>query len=122
MSNDELTEKIIGACYEVHNELGSGFTERIYQNALKISLGKHSLKYVSEKSFPVEFQKNLVGNFRVDLIVENRVVIEIKALTGIIPKVFEAQLLSYLKAANLKVGLLVNFGDRKCQVRRLVNE
>ncbi len=121
MTNDELTEKIIGACYEVHNELGPGFTERIYHNALKISLEKHSLEYVSEKSFPVKFQESLVGNFRIDLIVEDRVVIEIKALTSMIPKIFEAQLLSYLKAANLKVGLLVNFGNRKCQIRRLVN-
>ncbi len=122
MANDKLTENIIGACYEVHSELGPGFTERIYHNALKINLEKHSLKYVSEKGFPIKFQKTLVGNFRVDLIVEDRVVIEVKALTGIIPKVFEAQLLSYLKAANLKVGLLVNFGNRKCLVRRLINE
>ena len=122
MTNDKLTERIIGVCYEIHNELGPGFTERIYHNALKMSLEQHFLKYVSEKSFPVKFQDNLVGNFRVDLIVEDRVVIEIKALTGIIPKVFEAQLLSYLKAANLKVGLLVNFSNRKCQIRRLVNE
>lgn len=121
MTNDELAEKIIGACYEVHNELGPGFTERIYHNALKIGLEKRFLRYLSEKSFPVKFQESLVGSFRIDLIVEDRVVIEIKALTGIIPKVFEAQLLSYLKAANLKVGLLANFGNRKYQIRRLVN-
>lgn len=122
MENDQLTEGIIGACYEVHNQLGPGFNERIYQNALKVALKKRSLKYDTEKSFPINFLGVLVGNFRADLIVEDRVVVEIKAVNGFMPKVFETQVISYLKAANLKVGLLVNFGNRKCQVRRLVNE
>jgi GxxExxY protein len=120
IDNDPLTEKIISACFNVHKKLGPGFNERIYQNALKIALEKLLLKYTSEKNFSVEYEGKLVGNFRSDIIVEDKVVVEIKALSGLIPKIFEYQLLSYLKISGLKVGLLVNFGNERCKVRRFV--
>ena len=120
MVNDQLTERIIGCCFKVHKELGPGFPEKIYQCALQEALTEARVACASERSFEVIFQGTPVGSFKVDLLVEERVVIEVKAVVGILPKVFEAQVIAYLKAAQLHVGLLVNFGNRSCQVRRLV--
>ncbi len=117
---DPLTETIIGCAYKVHSELGPGFNEGIYHNALKIALEENQLKFQTEKSFNISFQGKHIGRLRLDLIVENKVVIEVKALTGNIPTVFELQVLSYLKASGYKVGLLINFGNKSCQVRRLM--
>jgi len=117
---DPLTEKIIGCAYKVHNELGPGFNEGIYHNALKVAFEENELKYQSEKSFNVSFQGKHVGRLRLDLIVEDKVVIEVKALTGNVPAVFELQVLSHLKASGYKGGLIMNFGNKSCQVRRLM--
>lgn len=119
MPNDTLTERVIGSCFKVHTELGPGFPERIYQRALEKALEDSGTKFASQKSFRVPFGGVSVGSFQLDLLVEGRVVVEVKAVTGIMPKVFEAQVLAYLKAAQLPVGLLVNFGNSSCQVRRL---
>ena len=113
---DPLTEKIIGCAYKVHNELGPGFNESINHNALKVAFQENELKYQSEKSFNVSFQGKHVGRLRLDLIVEDEVVIEVKALTGNVPAVFELQVLSYLKASGYKVGLIMNFGNKSYQV------
>ena len=118
--DDALTRRIIAACYDVHNKLGPGFVEKIYLGALKIALQKADIKYVPEKEFWVKFDNEKVGKFRVDLLVENKVIIELKSLEGSFPKVFESQVISYLKASGLRVGLLVNFGGEKCVIRRLV--
>ncbi|MFC1708606.1 GxxExxY protein [Candidatus Omnitrophota bacterium] len=117
---DPLTEKIIACCFKVHSELGPGFNERIYHKALKLALEEAGLKYQTEKEFTVFFQDKRVGSLRLDLIVEEEVIIEIKALTGNIPDVFKHQLLSYLKVSNLHVGLLVNFGNKSCQIKRFM--
>jgi GxxExxY protein len=119
-NEDPLTGKIIGCAYKVHSELGPGFNEGIYHNALKIALEENKLKYQTEKSYNILFQDKYVGKLRLDLIIENKVVVEVKALTGNIPTVFELQVLSYLKASGYKVGLLINFGNKSCQVRRLM--
>jgi len=116
---DPLTEKIIACAYKVHSKLGPGFNERIYHNALKIVLKEQGLKYQTEKNFDVSFQGENIGRFRLDLIIEDKVVTELKALTGNIPAIFELQVLSYLKASGYKVGLLINFGNKSCQIRRL---
>ncbi|MCK4810126.1 MAG: GxxExxY protein [Candidatus Omnitrophica bacterium] len=118
--NDSLTEKIIGCCYRVHSELGPGFNERIYHNALEIALKQEGLRYQTEKSFTISYQGENVGRLRLDLIIEDKVIVEVKALTGNIPDVFKYQILSYLRASNLKVGLLVNFGNKSCGVKRFV--
>jgi len=117
---DPLTNKIIGICYEIHNVLGPGFVERIYLNALKVAFGKTDLKYETEKEYEVRFAEEDVGKFRVDFLIEDKVILEVKAVEGKMPKIFELQVISYLKAANLEVGLLVNFGNRRCAVRRLM--
>lgn len=117
---DPLTEKIIACCFRVHSELGPGLHERIYQNGLKVALKETSLKFDTEKEFPVFFENKKVGSLRLDLLIEDQVIVEVKAITGYIPEVFKHQVLSYLKAANLKVGLLVNFGNKSCQVKRFM--
>ena len=119
--DDKLTEKIIGCCYKIHNELGPGFSEKIYHNSLKILFDEEKLKYETEKIFVVNFHESRVGMLRVDLIVKNKVIIEIKAVTGKVPIVFKHQVLSYLKISGLKVGLLINFGNKSCEVNRFVN-
>lgn len=118
---DSLTERIIGSCYKVHTELGTGFKEKIYHNALKRALEQEELQYETEKRFNVYYQDEKMGDLIVDLCVENKVIVEVKAVTGNIPDVFKYQVISYLKISNLKVGLLINFGNKSCQVIRLAN-
>ena len=116
---DALTEKIIGCCFEVHRLLGPGFNEKIYSKALQHQLKIENISFVAEKEFNVVFKEQLVGNFRCDIFVENAVIVELKAVTGILPKLFQIQLLSYLKASKVKTGLLINFGNPSCEVKRL---
>ena len=115
-----MTEEVIAACYRVHNELGPGFVEKIYARALKIALQKTTLEYQTEKEFSVSFGGTKVGKFRADFVVNNSVIVELKSLAGNIPKLYESQIISYLKASGLRTGLIVNFGNLKCQVRRLM--
>jgi GxxExxY protein len=118
-SIDKLTEKIIGCCFFVHTELGPGFTEKIYANALQIKLVQEHLSFVAEKEFIVRFENTQVGKFRCDLLIENSVIVELKSVTGYQPKLFQNQLISYLKASKIKTGLLINFGNTSCEVKRL---
>jgi len=117
--NDILTEKVIGCCFKVHSELGPGFVERIYANALHHQLASENLSFVAEKEFNVSFKEQFVGKFRCDIFVENKVIVELKSVTGYILKLFQTQLLSYLKASKVKTGLLINFGNPSCEVKRL---
>ena len=119
-NRDPLTERIIACAYKVHRELGPGFNENIYHNALKIALEEQRLKHQTEKSFNISFRGKTIGRLRLDLIVEDKVIVEIKAIAGNIPFVFESQVLSYLKASKHKTGLLINFGNKSCQIRRLM--
>ncbi|RZL51082.1 MAG: GxxExxY protein [Pedobacter sp.] len=116
---DPLTQTIIGCCYEVHSQLGPGFLEKIYVNALKIKLQQAGLRYQAEKEFNVIFEDIIVGKFRCDLFVEERVIVELKSVTGYQPKLFQSQLISYLKASKIKTGLLINFGNTSCEVKRI---
>jgi len=120
-NKDVLTERIIACCFKVHSELGVGFYEKVYHNALKLSLKKAKLEYQTEKGFPIFFQEKKIGFLRLDLIVEGKVIVEVKALIGNIPDVFKYQVLSYLRVSNLRIGLLVNFGNKSCQIKRFVN-
>ena len=117
---DPLTEKVIACAYEVHSALGPGFNEGIYHNALKLALEEDGLRFQTEKNFSVSFRGKHIGRLRLDLVIEDKVIIEVKALTGNLPAVFESQILSYLKASGYRVGLLINFGNKSCQVRRLM--
>ena len=117
---DPVTEEVIAACYRVHNALGPGFVEKIYAKALKLALEKSTLDYQTEKEFSVSFDGMKVGKFRADFVVNNTVIVELKSLAGNIPKLYESQIISYLRASGLRTGLIVNFGNLKCQVRRLM--
>lgn len=117
---DPLTGKIIEACFHVHSQLGPGFVERIDMNALIIALKERDIQFLTEKNFNVSYKGKSVGRFRADLVVEDRVIVELKAVEGRMPRLFESQAISYLKASDIKVGLLVNFGNKSCEVRRLM--
>jgi GxxExxY protein len=117
---DQLTERIIGCCFGAHRQLGPGFSERIYHNALKLLFDKEGLRYQSEKEFEVFYLNKKIGTFRADLVVEDRVTTEIKSLAGNIPALFQNQLISYLRVSGLHIGLLINFGNKSCQVKRVV--
>lgn len=116
--HSELTEKIIKEAYYVYNILGYGFLEKIYVNALFIRL-KSSGLFV-KKQFPigVHFEDELIGEYYADLIVEKKVILEIKAVENLHPA-HEVQLVNYLKATNIEVGLLINFGE-KLEIKRRV--
>lgn len=116
---DLLTQKIIECCFAVHRDLGPGFNEKIYSRALQITLEKAILRFVAEKEFIVMYDNKQVGKFRCDLLVEDAVIIELKSVTGFMPKLFYNQLISYLKASKIKTGLLINFGNTSCEVKRL---
>ena len=117
--NDPLTEKIIACCFEVHKQLGPGFPEKVYHNALKILFEERKIGYESEKEFEVLFNDKKVGTFRCDLLIERRVIVELKSVTGIMPVLFRNQLISYLKASKIKTGLLANFGNKSCEIKRV---
>lgn len=107
--NDALTHKIIGAAYEVHNTLGAGFLEKVYENALCLELKKHNLEIKQQFPIEVTYKENLVGEFYADILVENRVIVELKAVSKILP-IHEVQLVNYLNATKIPIGLLINFG------------
>ncbi|MCD6102296.1 MAG: GxxExxY protein [Candidatus Cloacimonetes bacterium] len=114
----EITEKIIKAFYEVYNDLGHGFLESVYENALYILLLEYGLQVERQKEIAVYFRGKMVGFFKTDLVVENKVIIELKAVKCILPE-HEAQLLNYLKATDIEVGLLLNFGKKPEFIRRI---
>ncbi len=116
--HSEITEKISAAAYAVHNQLGFGFLEKVYKNALIIELENLSLKCSAEVPLNVFYHEKLVGEFFADIIVEDKIVVETKAVSKFDPA-HEAQLVNYLKASGVSVGLLINFGT-SVEVRRRV--
>ena len=117
---EDLSKKIIGAAIEVHRILGSGFLENIYEEALKLELTKCGLHFDSQKEIKIEYLGVQIGVHRIDMIVENEIIVELKAVKEL-SDIHLAQLLSYLKAANLKVGLLLNFSKPTLEIKRIVN-
>ena len=115
----DLTEKVIGMCIQVSRELGGGFLESVYVKALIIALTYIGLKVVEQSPLKVMFRGQVVGDFYPDLLVEDRLIIELKAVKSLTSE-HEAQLINYLKATGIKVGLLVNFGRAKLEWKRLV--
>jgi GxxExxY protein len=117
---ENLSKKIIGAALEVHRELGPGFLENVYEEALKVDLREHRLHFESQKEIKIEYLGVVVGTHRLDLVVEEKIIVELKAVSEI-ADVHLAQPRSYLKATNLKVGLLLNFAKPTLQIKRVVN-
>ena len=118
LKHGDLTEKIIGTFYEVYNELGFGFLESVYEEALKMALEEKGFEVKQQENIPVWFRGKQIGDFDADLIVNDLVILELKAVRKIINK-HEAQLLNYLRATKIEVGLLLNFGP-SAEFKRLV--
>ena len=116
-----LTNDAIHASHVVHNELGSGFLEKVYRNALVIELKKMGYSVEVEKPLSVFYQGQVIGEYYADIVMNGHVILEIKAVQAIAPA-HEAQLVNYLKATEIEVGLLINFGGDSVQVRRKVYE
>jgi GxxExxY protein len=117
----ELTERILSACFAVSNELGSGFVESVYQKALLIALAEAGLRAESLVPLKVMYRRQSVGDFVADIIVEDTVLLELKAVRALCPEHL-AQVMNYLKATGIQVGLLLNFGNPKLEYRRFGNK
>ena len=117
---EALSENIIGAAIKVHKELGPGFLENIYEEALKIEIAKNHINFEAQKEVKIKYRDIEIGTHRLDMIVENQIIVELKA-TRELTDVHFAQLRSYLKATALKVGLLFNFAKPTLEIKRIVN-
>ena len=119
MDLNELTYLVNGAIFEVNRILGPGFLEKVYENALLMELKARGINAAAQYPIKVRYKDQIVGEYFVDLLVEDKVIIELKTVDKI-EKIHEAQLLNYLKATGINVGLLVNFKSRKAEIKRLV--
>ena len=119
MNITEITYKINGAIFEVNRILGPGFLEKVYENALLIEIRERGLKVENQAPINVKYKGNNVGQYIADLLVEEKVIVEIKTVEKL-TNIHEAQLLNYLNATGIKIGLLVNFKNRKAEIKRMV--
>ena len=117
----DLTAKIIGAAMEVHKFLGNGFQEVIYQRALAIELNEKGLRFVREQEMQIDYKGRDIGTRRVDFFIEDKIMLEIKAVIRL-EDVHLAQAINYLEAYNLEIGLLINFGSKSMEFKRLMRK
>jgi len=117
MQHEDITRDILGCAFEVINELGSGFLETIYEKSMILSLRQKGLTVVSQHPIKVMFRNECVGSFYADLFVDNKIVVELKAVKSIAPE-HQAQIINYLKATRIDVGLLINFGNPILEYKR----
>ena len=116
----DLTQEIIGAAMEVHNELGSGFLEYVYEEAFCYELNLRKIYFERQKELEIYYKDLIIhGKYKLDLLVENKVIVELKATSGL-TEIDEAQLLNYLKATKIRVGLLLNFGKKSLKIKRRI--
>ena len=121
MEYGELTEKVIGCAYRVYNKMGFGFLESVYEKCMLIELHKANLDSEPQKSIKVYYDNQFVGEFVADIIVNDTVILELKSVKRII-KAHEVQLVNYLVATGKPVGLILNFGERKVDVKRKIRD
>lgn len=121
MQHKELTEKIIAAAYHVYNKMGFGFLESVYEKCLMIELRKVGLQAESQKPIIVKYENEVVGEFKADIIVEDTVILELKSVRQI-AQAHEVQLVNYLVATGKPVGLVLNFGQQKVEVKRKLKD
>jgi GxxExxY protein len=117
MLHEGLTRQVIGAAYTVYNELGSGFLESVYEKCMAIELRDAGHDVLTQHPIKVQYKGHVVGEFFADLYIDGRVIAELKAVRTLLP-VHEAQLVNYLRATGIDVGILLNFADAKVEVRR----
>lgn len=118
---DSLTERIIGIAIRIHSELGPGFVEKIYEKAIAYEFEKNEIDFKEQAVIKVKYETIELGHQRVDFLVENEVIVEMKCVSGI-NEIHQAQLLSYLKTADKRVGLILNFAKKKLDIKRMVNK
>ena len=124
MSEEELIHKelvyeVVGCAMKVHRELGYGFLEKVYENSMMVLLNKKSIKAKQQFPVPVHFENVIVGEYFADFMIEDKILVELKTVDKI-TNVHFAQVLNYLKATGIKLGLLINFGPRKLEYERIV--
>jgi len=117
--DNDLTEQIIGCAFKVHGVLGPGFLEKVYENAILHEIRKSGLKAASQHRIQVLYESIVVGEYIADILVEDRVIVELKAAKAI-EDIHIAQALNYLKATGMKTALILNFGKRSLEVKRLI--
>ena len=120
MKHEELTEKVIGTFFEVYNTLGYGFLENVYENALCLEFEKRGISFSRQVPIKVRYCDRVVGEYVADLVIADLVIVELKAVKTLLPQ-HEAQLLNYLKATEIEVGLILNFGPVAKVVRKVVD-
>lgn len=118
MEDQDLSRQIIGCAYAVYNTLGSGFLESVYQQAMLIELAKVGISAQHEAPIQVRYENRVIGEFRADIVAESRMIIELKAIETL-AKAHEVQVVNYLRATGIEIGLLLNFSPTEVQVRRL---
>ena len=116
----DLSFKIIGFAMEVHRELGSGFLEKVYENAMVVLLRKNGINVKQQSPLKVMFREETIGEYFADILIEDNIIVELKACDRLLD-IHKAQVVNYLKATNKKLGLLLNFGKRSFEHERLVN-
>ncbi len=117
MKHEEITRAVIGCAFKVINELGAGFLESVYEKALLLALRQEGLSAISQHPVKVMFRGHCVGDFYADILVEEKVIVELKAVKAITPE-HQAQIINYLNATGIEVGLLINFGRAKLEYKR----
>ncbi len=120
LKNPEITEKIIGCALRVHSALGNGFQEVIYARCLAIELGEIGLTFQREVEIPIFYKGAEVGTRRADLLVEDQILVELKALSEELNNTHFAQMINYLEAYRLEIGLLINFGQKSLKFKRFI--
>jgi GxxExxY protein len=117
VEHEEITRQIIGCAYKVYNTMGHGFLESVYENCILIELRKLGVQVDNQRPIKVYYDGQVVGNFEADLFVARVVIVELKAVSTLL-RVHEVQLVNYLKATGIDVGLLLNFGEQRVEVKR----
>lgn len=118
---DKLSNKIIGLAIKVHKKLGPGFIERIYEKALAYELRKQNIKFNQQKVIRIKYGDLELGDQRVDFVVEDEIILDIKSVSQII-EIHQDQMISYLKTSNKRLGLILNFGRKRLEIKRIVNK
>jgi len=121
MEYQGLTEKIIGCAYRVYNKMGFGFLESVYEKCMLIELGKEGLSAEPQKPISVYYENEIVGEFIADILVEDTIILELKSVKRIV-QAHEVQLVNYLVSTGKPVGLILNFGERKVEIKRKVKD
>ncbi|UUV18858.1 GxxExxY protein [Fusobacteria bacterium ZRK30] len=115
----ELSYKIIGLAMEVHRELGTGFLEKVYENALMMLLEENNITAIQQEPIKIYFRNKVIGDYIADIIVDDRIILELKCTSKIIG-IYKAQLANYLKATGKEVGIIINFGNKSVEIERVV--